>query len=170
MLRVAAHYSALKHLGSEYRGGCPVCLAPAGFFVRPEKDRCGCVTCSLDSLELLDAIGLIRVVEGVDERIARKRLWSRAWKPKAPIVQAGGRPAAKRKKPPRKSIRQRCGAYARSTGKPCVAHVARRPDGTLGKRCRNHGGLATGPRTPDGKARSTLNLRRTPSWRKKARG
>lgn len=49
----------------------------------------------------------------------------------------------------------RCGAYARSTGKPCQA-------AGLGKggRCRNHGGCSTGARTAEGRDR----LRQT--WRK----
>lgn len=37
-----------------------------------------------------------------------------------------------------------CGAYARTTGKPCQAKAL-----TNG-RCRNHGGLSTGPTTPEG--------------------
>jgi len=39
----------------------------------------------------------------------------------------------------------KCGAYARSTGKPCQAKAL-----TNG-RCKNHGGMSTGPRTPEGK-------------------
>ena len=38
-----------------------------------------------------------------------------------------------------------CGAHARSTGRPCLAKALRNG------RCRNHGGLATGPKTPEGK-------------------
>jgi hypothetical protein len=49
-----------------------------------------------------------------------------------------------------------CGAHARSTGRPCEAHVWVRPDGTLAKRCRNHGGPSTGPKTRGGKDRSEL--------------
>ena len=43
--------------------------------------------------------------------------------------------------------RPRCGARTR-TGKPCQRKAM-----PGRKRCRNHGGLATGPRTPEGKAR-----------------
>jgi hypothetical protein len=57
----------------------------------------------------------------------------------------------------RKSI---CGAYARSTGKPCQAAGNGR-----GGRCRNHGGMSTGPRTTQGMRRVTLNL---PQFRKTA--
>ena len=38
-----------------------------------------------------------------------------------------------------------CGAYARSTGEPCKAKAL-----TNG-RCKNHGGLSTGPKTPEGR-------------------
>ena len=41
-----------------------------------------------------------------------------------------------------------CGAYARSTGKPCQAPVVHGK-----KRCKLHGGLSTGPRTAEGKRR-----------------
>jgi hypothetical protein len=40
-----------------------------------------------------------------------------------------------------------------------------------GKKCRFHGGMSTGPRTPEGKARvikaALRNLRLTPNWRKR---
>ena len=45
----------------------------------------------------------------------------------------------------RKPIYARCGAHARSTGEPCKAKAL--PNG----RCRNHGGLSTGPKTPEGR-------------------
>ena len=38
-----------------------------------------------------------------------------------------------------------CGAYARSTGKPCQARAMRNG------RCRNHGGLSTGPKSLEGR-------------------
>jgi hypothetical protein len=41
----------------------------------------------------------------------------------------------------------RCGAHARSTGKPCRAPAMKNG------RCRRHGGMSTGPRTPEGRAR-----------------
>jgi hypothetical protein len=40
-----------------------------------------------------------------------------------------------------------CGAYARSTGNPCRAKAL------ANGRCKNHGGLSTGPKTPESKAR-----------------
>ena len=39
----------------------------------------------------------------------------------------------------------KCGAYARSTGNPCKAKAM--PNG----RCKNHGGMSTGPKTPEGR-------------------
>ena len=39
----------------------------------------------------------------------------------------------------------KCGAYARSTGNPCKAKAL------ANGRCKNHGGLSTGPRTPEGR-------------------
>lgn len=38
-----------------------------------------------------------------------------------------------------------CGAHARSTGLPCKAKAL------ANGRCKNHGGLSTGPRTPQGR-------------------
>lgn len=46
----------------------------------------------------------------------------------------------------------RCGALSRSTGKPC------RQPALANGRCRFHGGLSTGPRTPAGRARALANL------------
>jgi hypothetical protein len=39
----------------------------------------------------------------------------------------------------------KCGAYARSTGQPCQAKAL-----TNG-RCKNHGGMSTGPKTAEGR-------------------
>lgn len=49
----------------------------------------------------------------------------------------------------------RCGAKAKSTGQPC-----RRTDIYGNSRCKFHGGLSTGPKTPEGKARAAANGRR----------
>ena len=53
----------------------------------------------------------------------------------------------------RPSKKQICGAYARSTGLPCRAKALENG------RCRNHGGLSTGPKTAEGKYKSILNLK-----------
>ena len=42
-------------------------------------------------------------------------------------------------------LKIKCGAYARSTGNPCQAKAL-----TNG-RCKNHGGMSTGPKTPEGR-------------------
>jgi hypothetical protein len=53
---------------------------------------------------------------------------------------------------PSKSKRPRCGAKTRA-GSPCKRQAL--PNG----RCPNHGGLSTGPRTAEGKARSAAAAR-----------
>ena len=50
-----------------------------------------------------------------------------------------------------------CGAKRHRDGQPCRA----RSEPTK-RRCRFHGGRSTGPRTPEGKARSLANLKRKP--------
>jgi hypothetical protein len=55
--------------------------------------------------------------------------------------------------PRRRRDMPRCGAYARSTGQPCKAKAL------ANGRCKNHGGMSTGPRTPEGKARALANLK-----------
>jgi hypothetical protein len=42
-------------------------------------------------------------------------------------------------------LKTKCGAHARSTGNPCQAKAM-----TNG-RCKNHGGMSTGPKTPEGR-------------------
>lgn len=46
------------------------------------------------------------------------------------------------------ALHEKCGAWARSAGRPCIAK-ARPPSG----RCWNHGAGSTGPKTPEGHAR-----------------
>ena len=59
-----------------------------------------------------------------------------------------------------KRARQRCGARTRS-GAPCQAPAVwdRERNRPRNGRCRMHGGLSTGPRTPEGRARALANLR-----------
>ena len=47
----------------------------------------------------------------------------------------------------------KCGAFARSTGELCQ----RKP--LANGRCRNHGGLSTGPKTTEGKQKALMNLK-----------
>lgn len=56
-----------------------------------------------------------------------------------------------------KLMARRCGAHSRRSGKPCQAQAL------ANGRCRFHGGLSTGPKTQEGKARSMANLR----WNRK---
>ena len=44
-----------------------------------------------------------------------------------------------------KNTNDRCNAFARSTGQRCRAKAM------ANTKCRNHGGLATGPKTPEGR-------------------
>ena len=53
----------------------------------------------------------------------------------------------------RRKDKPRCGAYARSTGQSCKAIAL------ANGKCRNHGGLSTGPKTLEGKARALANLK-----------
>ena len=57
--------------------------------------------------------------------------------------------------------RQRCAAKTRA------GHACKRLPVEGKERCINHGGLSTGPVTPEGIAVVTLNLARTPSWQKR---
>ena len=41
--------------------------------------------------------------------------------------------------------KHKCGAHARSTGQPCQAKAL------ANGRCKNHGGMSTGPKTPEGR-------------------
>lgn len=58
---------------------------------------------------------------------------------------------------PPKGLRDRCGAKCRD-GHACRAPVFKRPDGTLARRCRMHGGASTGPKTEEGKRRALAAL------------
>lgn len=50
-------------------------------------------------------------------------------------------------------VKVKCGAFARSTGKPCQIKAL------ANGRCRLHGGLSTGPKTSEGKQRALKNLK-----------
>lgn len=66
------------------------------------------------------------------------------------------------REPRRKAVapkmqRDRCGAKCRD-GHACLAPVFKRPDGSLSRRCRMHGGASTGPKTEEGKRRALAAL------------
>ena len=61
--------------------------------------------------------------------------------------------AASKRAIPSKKSRKKCGAHARTTGKPCQAKAL------ANGRCKLHGGLSTGPRTMEGKQKSLRNLK-----------
>lgn len=72
--------------------------------------------------------------------------------------QASQTPEAKlaaifKRQQPQEPVRRTCGAKTRR-GTPCRAL------GLANGRCRNHGGLSTGPRTPEGRASSAAALHR----------
>lgn len=70
-------------------------------------------------------------------------------------------PPSSRPPQQRKAGQPPCGAFARSTGKPCRA-----PGVGRGGRCRRHGGASTGPRTAEGVARLQAAVReRWRNWR-----
>lgn len=46
---------------------------------------------------------------------------------------------------PQSRHEKRCGAFARSTGQPCKAKAL------ANGRCKNHGGMSTGPKTVEGR-------------------
>ena len=58
---------------------------------------------------------------------------------------AVGKKSAPNKAVQTERLGNRCGAHARSTGEPCKAKAL--PNG----RCKNHGGMSTGPKTPEGR-------------------
>lgn len=84
------------------------------------------------------------------------------------LLAARGRRAKRARRAPKRD-RPQCGARCRSKGgRPCVARVCVRDDGSLARRCRLHGGLSTGPRTEEGRARCTEAGRRGAAerWRR----
>ena len=98
----------------------------------------------LESLLDKDELGSDEIDEFVDQKIAN-RLAKQNPKPRKTIP---------------KSLRLQCGAKTRVGGKCKAAPVW---DKTNNKpkngRCRMHGGLSTGARTPEGKRRSLANLK-----------
>ena len=78
-----------------------------------------------------------------------------------PIVTTFAGPSAWRRNRVRpKGDRPRCGARCKRDGAPCKAPVVwdKERDAPRNGRCRMHGGLSTGPKTAEGRARSLANL------------
>lgn len=73
------------------------------------------------------------------------------------VARAAARPVAR----PPSAERPRCGARCRD-GSPCAAPVVWPPGEGPRRRCRMHGGLSTGPRTPEGRARALAAIGQLP--------
>jgi hypothetical protein len=84
----------------------------------------------------------------VDAEIAKFR----EWREPCTLVDGFGRTIGAGWKPSKRD-RDRCGARTRAGG------ICKAPAMWLKERCRMHGGLSTGPRTPEGKARSLAAAR-----------
>lgn len=69
------------------------------------------------------------------------------------LAKANARIDFKNKPPVVWKCPKKCGALARSTGKPCQRQAMKNG------RCRNHGGMSTGPKTPEGKSKALANLK-----------
>ncbi len=88
--------------------------------------------------------------EVIDAEIAKYR----EWREPCTLVDAFGRKIAAGWKPSKRDRdRERCGARTRAGG-TCKA-----PAMWLKDRCRMHGGLSTGPKSPEGKAKSLAAAR-----------
>lgn len=76
-----------------------------------------------------------------------------------PKRRAPGEPWPGVKAPSRTGYREadKCGARRKRDGQPCEARALRNG------RCRFHGGLSTGPRTPEGRARALACLKQNRS-------
>ncbi len=98
--------------------------------------------CARTMLQLIEA--------GLDPEAARilTEMDRVAWELDA-ALRAGG-VSRRREVAPKSS---RCGARRKRDGEPCEAAALHNG------RCRYHGGLSTGPKTPDGRAVALANLR-----------
>lgn len=75
-------------------------------------------------------------------------------------IDSGYRPGHHLPEMPEELAGMQCGARTRA-GTPC-----KRTGIYDNGRCRNHGGMSTGPKTPEGKSRSAANARRKPTHEK----
>ena len=128
----------LKPRGNRYEALCPAhpSDSPTLSIYRIDgKWECYCMTCGLHE----DAIGFVSKIEDCSPSEAIDKIKAIKGQHQAPII----------RKP---VIGQKCGAKTRQ-GRPCIANAM--PNG----KCRNHGGLSTGPRTEAGLSKAKLNLR-----------
>jgi hypothetical protein len=88
-----------------------------------------------------------------DERVRLRRATKAARAAKRDIVKIARERAAEERARLRKLRNKPCGARTRA-GHPC-----QRKGLGKGGRCRNHGGMSTGPRTPEGRARLSALLK-----------
>ena len=149
LVRVVASYAALVQRGNEFTGRCPLPGCGGWLCVSPVRNCAKCFDCEAKH----DAVTFVMAMEGLDRKRAVKRLCCRVWNPIEPIA-FERRAVLPRKKPPRKKrLTVICGAKNRK-GEPCQRKLLLR-----GGKCPNHGGRSTGPKTPEGKARSVAQLR-----------
>jgi hypothetical protein len=150
LAEVVAYYGiALRQCGTEFLGRCPFCGCDPSLAVKPSAGTVRCTACKAR----YDAVGFIARLEGLDPKRARKRLAARVWAPLVPITYQT-RAVSPRLKPARKKrLKEICGARNRR-GTPCQCKQLLR-----GGRCKFHGGMSTGAKTPEGKARALRNLK-----------
>ncbi len=118
-----------------------------------EKDQNECLMLALDVLE---------EAPGRDGKPLRLKDYERAiWGPMRIWYEPKTKTYRMTEKPRRKDL-PRCGARRKYDGKPCQAKAL------ANGRCKYHGGLSTGPKTPEGRQRTLEGLRRYYANRKNA--
>jgi hypothetical protein len=160
--RPALHACAPRHPhfggGAQHVRRCTraPAMTPAGVVETPCRARAGALSAKAAAISA-DRTGVQRLV-----RAAIRSAWDAA------IVAQAELDSALRRKP--KGDRIRCGAHCRD-GHACRATPVwlRGALTVRNGRCRMHGGLSTGPRTPEGKARVSEVARRTMLRRWRAR-
>jgi len=103
-----------------------------------------------EQLAALDTLPALTIDEWVDRVIARKKAQHRP-RPGQKVARSANTP---------KWLRPQCGAKTRA-GRRCRATPVWDKENNRPRngRCRMHGGLSTGPKTPEGKAKALSNLK-----------
>ncbi len=143
--RLAARFGLDVEAVRQWRAAFSAQYAPVRAYV---------MVCDLRLLARLDArerLDLTRRVLAERERRAERQRRLHPGRIRAGLAVLEGWARMKKNRP-------RCGARCRA-GHACRAPVVLRVDGTLAKRCRMHGGLSTGARSPEGQARALAALR-----------